>query len=197
MALLNLKILAVTGCAALTFIGFSAPAMASSPGKPGEKYELQMHTEAALWLDTVFGYCMTEVAGHPLGEFKPDLSEGWTPVREDAETTLGLKLFNPMESPKTHFTIVDLSPSGTSCWTQHSTLAPKSAIENFNSVMDGEYAGQIELVKSGTDKTGSTIRFYEYTPDDGSGPITIYQARNTRPQLTNFVTIIKRGPVAR
>lgn len=197
MALDSFTKISTASLAALAIMAFSVPVLASSPGKPGEKYEMQMETEADLWLNTVFGHCLAQVTGQPLGAFNPDLSEGWTPVREDAQKTMGLKLFNPMESPNTHFTIVDLSASGSSCWTQHSTPAPKIAIKAFSSVIDGPNAGQFKLVKSGTGRGGATIRFYEYTPADGSGPITIYQARNVRPQLTSFVTIVARRPVPR
>lgn len=158
----------------------------------GEKMQVQMQIETERWMNAVFGHCFETVRKKPFLDYSVSLNGNWTKLREDALKTQNLQLFDAYESPEGNFTIIDKNQSGSSCWTQFSTLRPKLAFQAFDAIVTpSSPSDNFVILDEKKLENDGTQRIYLYNPKDGNSPIIVYQARMVQPRLSNIVTIVK------
>jgi hypothetical protein len=168
----------------------SAAARAESVPTNAED-ERAHQSEADLWLDTVFGHCLSVVAGEPLAGFPAELQGDWDNLREDYASTLLQPLYDPRVSVPPGAVILDINEEGTSCWTQYSSLVPDYAVSRFASVIQ-TLGDQDRLKTAFVDQGFGAQQVGVVLIGSARTPVIFYQAEGYQGSTLTVVTIVQQ-----
>lgn len=172
------------------FLGVFSPAAAQLPALTPED-EIAHKAEADLWLDLVFGYCLSQVAGEPWSDHPAELAGEWTDLRPDYASTLAAPLFDPKESVLRGSIIYDLSPGGESCWSQYSSLVPDYAVDQLIEVWEAMNA-EDRLKTAVVDQGFGPQEVQVILVGQERVPVIFYQAEGMQGPLPTMITIIQK-----
>lgn len=144
-----------------------------------------------LYAQYVLGLCFDAVRNAPLVNYSADLN-AWDDL-EDFNVTKNLQLFNPKTSPD-NFTIVDLTSTKTSCWTQHDTLATPLSILPLMEQLIGTTGQALQTLENQSGE-GFERRIFSYGPKDGKPPVIVYIYATFAPKNEAIVTIVQQASV--
>lgn len=170
------------------FVGGVATA---EPFRVSEEEELAHQSEADLWLDTVFGHCLSVVAGEAWSDYPGALQGEWENLREDYASTLLKPLYDPKVSVLRGAVILDLNEEGTSCWTQYTSLVPDYAGSKFGSVIQA-FEDEDRLKSAFVDQGRGPQQVGVLLIGEARTPVIIYQAEGQQDGALTVVTIIQK-----
>lgn len=151
----------------------------------------QTLTNAEFYRDYLLGFCFEKVRSKALVKHSVSYSE-WDDLG-DAEVTLDLKLFNPKISPD-EFSIVDLSESEKSCWTQHDTVAAALSMQPVMDEILKVPSESLSVLESDAGE-GFNQRTFLYNPNDGLDPVAVYLYITYSPNAERILGIVQEVTV--
>ncbi|MEM6637961.1 MAG: hypothetical protein AAF667_18955 [Pseudomonadota bacterium] len=177
-----------TTCFAL--VGCSAFAQAQV-NQISEEDRIAFQIEADIWLSTVFGYCLCKVTGETYLAHPPELQGDWKDLRPDYASTLLKPLYNPKESVLRSANILDLSPGGESCWTQHSTIIPQYALAELDQIRSALVA-ENRLKAAYVDQGRGPQKVGVVLVGEAREPVILHQSATQKNGLVDIVTIVQK-----
>ena len=156
-----------------------------------EKDRISHQAEADLWLDTVFGYCLSQIEDTTFEDHPAELQGEWSDLRPDYASTLLKRLYAPKVSALPGAVILDINEKATSCWTQYSSLVPEYASSELLKVRT-ELAAQDRLKTAVVDQGRGPKQVDVMLVGGDRVPVIFYQAVTPQGQITNVVTIIQK-----
>lgn len=153
--------------------------------------QLLHHDEADLWLDTVFGHCLFNVAGESFADHPAALQGEWGDLRADYASTLLKPLNDPKQSDAPSGVILDLTDDKASCWTQYSSLVPDYAAKEFGAVWSTLLA-EDRLKVAIVDQGAGPLQVNVILIGESRTPVIFYQSASQQGQLFSVVTIVQK-----
>lgn len=147
--------------------------------------------ETDLWLDTVFGYCLAQVASETWSDHPEEIRGNWNNIRSDYSSTLLKPLYDAKVSAFRGTVIVDLNPEATSCWTQYASLVPDYTASKLAVLRDGLIA-EDRLKLAYVDQGVGPQLVEVILVGDNKVPVIFYQADGSEQSVKTIVTIIQK-----
>jgi hypothetical protein len=185
---MNLKHTLVT----VLMSAISAIGVAKAETFPLTEEDARAHeSEADLWLDTVFGHCLSVVAGEALSDFPAERQGEWNDLRKDYASSLLKPLYDPKVSVPPGAVILDLNEEGTSCWTQYTSLVPDYAASRFGAVIQ-LFQDEDRLKTAFVDQGYGPQQVGVLLIGNARTPVIFYQSQTQQSGALTVVTIVQK-----
>lgn len=148
-------------------------------------------SEADLWLDTTFGYCISQVAGETWAEHPAELSGEWEKLGADYASTLIEPLNDPKVSAPIGAVTIDLNEERTSCWVQYDSIVEEYAASRLGEIRDALKADD-RLKTAFVDQGHGPIQVAVILVGETRVPVIFYQSASTQAPITTVVTIMQK-----